>query len=185
MPTILTKILLLAVPVALYMLVWQPLYTGVGNIWQPEVGILGLRDESSQYDTAIIQAEGLKSRADQLLKEYSSVDDETKSRVKVMVPDTIEKVKFVSELSSVVKTAGFPAGKITIEEGKIEDGKLPYVFSFGGKGSYFGFKQIVAALESSLRIYKIKELRFSTPERDAKEQVATFVIRGAAYHLTQ
>jgi Tfp pilus assembly protein PilO len=151
--------------ILLYYLLIRPLYNGVGNVWQPEHGIKTLMQMNAEYDEALAQASSLFGKADTLRKEYSEVSSEQKQKMNVMVPDSVDIVRLLSEVNSIGVEQGVPLINLSASEvGAAVEGKGTVGISFAVKTTYLQFKQLMEAFEKSMRLFSVQSVSFSSPE---------------------
>lgn len=164
-PKLLNSLLAIA-SFALYYLFINPLYTGVGSVWQPEQGVGALRTKSAQYDTTIAQVQSLSVQARALQKQYSNISPETIQKMDVMVPDQVDPVRLMSEINTIANEAGFVLGDLTVSENQVtKDGRGSYLISFSVTTSYTRFKELMRNYETSMRLFTIKSINFSAPAK--------------------
>lgn len=110
------NLLLISVAVGSYFLLIGPLYRGNGIIWEPKESIKSLRVSNEQYSQALVQAAQLYSQAQNLDAEYESIDDETKEKMKKMVPEDIDPVRLLSEINGIANSQGLALINMTYKE---------------------------------------------------------------------
>lgn len=163
----LLNLLLITVSVAFYYVIISPVYFGGGNLYvvSPDQSIVQLREFKNKNDTALQQLEDGLVKIDNLKKDYSSIDQYTQDRLNIMIPDKIDGVRLVSEVTSLVTSSGLPVDGLSYaKEG--EDKKLPgvgiYSISFSTKCSYFDLKNLLSKFETSMRLFSVQSVSFST-----------------------
>lgn len=146
-------------------MVINPLYTGDGSIWQPEKGIVSLRDSNAQYDAAIAKVKTLSEQADALRGQYEAVSPEVKERMATMVPESIDPVRLVSEVNTIANKSGLIIHDLTYSEipAPTIGAKGSYAVSFTVSTSYVRFKELMRNYETSLRLFTIKSVAFNAP----------------------
>lgn len=177
MSPLLTKALLVIIPIGLYFQVMKPLYQGGGSLFSPEKPIVMLRQLSSEYDMAVVQAKDLSSQAAELKTQYKNLPEETKDRLNIMVPQAsstaADPVRLLDEVSAIIEQAGFSAGAISYrEDDDPAKSKRGYILSFEVKGTYPKFKELLNLFESSIRVYTIESISFNAPQ-DATAESAS------------
>ena len=182
MSPLITKALLIVLPVVLYFQVMKPMYTGIGSLYSPEKSIPELRMLDDQYDATIVQAQQLVSQADDLKNQYANLSDDTKMKLKVMIPEKIDQVRLVDEVNAIIEKSGFTSIDISSTEvTNLGKGKSGYAVSFSTKGTYPKFKELVTNLQKSLRLYTISSVNFSIPQ--IPTDLTSFQIRLETYYL--
>lgn len=179
----LLNLLLLVSTVVLFYVVINPLYTGVGSVWQPEQGIVALRTTDSQYDDALNQAQSLMNEAKTLRSKYEGVPQDTKDKLKVMVPDRkdLDPVRMVSEVNTIANNSGVSLSDLSYSEGTGVGNKGAYTISFTAKTTYNKFKEIMRNYETSLRLYSIQSVVFAVPETDSS--IIPFQVKMDTYYI--
>ncbi|MEN9337967.1 MAG: hypothetical protein RIQ41_281 [Candidatus Parcubacteria bacterium] len=178
----LLNILLAVSTFALYYLLINPLYNGTGGVWQPEESIKMLRDLNGQYDETLRQANELYSQAETLRGQYSRISQDQKDMMKIMVPDSIDKVRLLSEVTNVAGLAGLKLENISYSDGSIAASGRGYAtISFSVKTTYEKFKELMYAFETSMRLFSIQSVSFSSPAEDG--QLTSYQVRLDTYFL--
>jgi hypothetical protein len=174
--------LLLVASFALYYVVINPLYTGAGSVWQPAQSIGALRASDDDYTETLRQAEELFKQAETLNKQYESVSSETKEKMKLMVPDTIDAVRMINEVNYIANQTGLTLGDLSYTQNTNATGpKATYSVSFSVKTTYTKFKELMANYETSLRLFQIQSVTFSVPEKQG--ELTNFQVKMETYHL--
>lgn len=163
----LLNLLLIVGTFAVYYLLIGPVYKGVGGVWQPAESVQSLRELKNQYDETLNQADNLFTQAETLRSQYSRVTDEQKAKMKVMVPDSIDKVRLLSEVYNISVLAGIPFNELAYSEGpSTSNGRGSAGISFTVKTTYPKFKVLMDTFEKSLRLFSIQSVTFAAPERE-------------------
>ncbi|MSR71528.1 MAG: hypothetical protein EXS50_02590 [Candidatus Taylorbacteria bacterium] len=179
----LVNLLLLVASFAIYYLVLSPLYSGGGAIWAPEKSVTALRVLSMQYDDTISQAETLTKQAEDLRNQYNAIPDDAKDNMKIMVPEYIDPVRLVSEISTIANITGVSLDDTSYSESPpiVNSNKGAYTVSFSVKTSYEKFKELMHNYETSLRLITIKSVTFNVP--DKQEGTINFQVKLEAYYV--
>ena len=173
---------LVVVSFATYYLVINPLYTGVGSIWQPTNGILALSTLNEQYESTLNQASSSSAMADELKNKYSSVPNELKEKLKIMLPSRVDPVRLISEVNNIANKKGLTLSNISYNEKAATEGTVSsYGVSFSVKTTYGKFKELMHDYETSLRLFTIKGVVFSVSEKDS--DLINFQVRLETYYL--
>ncbi len=164
----LLTILLIVGTFAVYYLLIGPLYKGVGGVWQPAESIKSLIEQEKQYNETLNQAGDLFAQAETLRSEYSRVSDEQKAKMKIMVPDSIDKVRLLSEVYNISVEAGIPFNELAYSDGQsTTEGRGSAGISFTVKTTYPQFKVLMDTFEKSMRLFSIQSVIFTAPERES------------------
>lgn len=174
----LLNILLIIATGTLYYLFINPIYSGIDTgIWSPgEENIKSLIVLRDQYDATIKGIDGISSKANALQKRYDSFDDETKTKMMIMVPDSINTIKLLSELTSIADQAGFPLDSIGVKDRGGE-----YSVSFTVVTTYTKFKDFITHWEKSMRLFTLQSVTFSPGKTD--EDALKFNVDLTTYYL--
>jgi len=167
---------------ALYYVVLNPLYTGKGTIWSPEGNITSLRTLNTQYDDTLSQADALYQQAETLRTQYNGIPDDSKEKMKLMVPDIVDPVRLVSEVSNIANITGVSIDETSYSESPpLSGGKGAYTVSFSVKTSYEKFKELMRNYETSLRLFTIKSVVFNVP--DKQDNAINFQVKLESYYV--
>lgn len=178
----LLSLLLVVATFAVYYLAIGPLYKGTGGVWQPEQSIQSLQVLNKQYDETLAQADGLRSQAESLKADYTRISDEQKAQMAVMVPNSIDKVRLLDELSNVLEDAGFSSKDLSVSDGITQNpGMGSASVSFKVKTNYTTFKQLMNTFEKSLRLFSLQSVTFSAPEKEG--DLISYDVRLETYYL--
>jgi hypothetical protein len=163
----LLNLLLIVTIAAAYYLVINPLYTGSGGVWQPAQSVQSLRELDTQYDVTLAQADTLYSEAQTLQAQYANVSDDQKQKMSVMVPDSVDKIRLLDEVSGIAAQAGLTFENLAYSEGTVAPSGLGSAgISFTVKTTYPKFKELMDDFEKSLRLYSIQSVSFSAPGKE-------------------
>ena len=165
----LLNILLLLTSVVMYYFVITPLQDGLGTLWTPpEGGITQLREKKAEYQETINQVASILKQADDLNTDYTSVTDEEKAKLKMMVPDSIDKVRLLSEITNIGNQSGITLNDLVVNELKSSDDKNvgTYTVTFTVKSTYPRFKEIIRNFDTSLRLFSTDSIAFTAQEKE-------------------
>jgi hypothetical protein len=175
-------LLLIISTFAVYYLIIGPLYTGTGGVWQPAESVQALQVLNRQYDETLMQADSLRAEAQTLQKEYQNISDDQKAEMKIMVPDSIDKVRLLSEVSSILVQSGFSAQDLAYSEGAVRtDGRGSAALSFTVKTTYPRFKELMDTFEKSMRLFSIQGVTFSAPDKET--DLTSYSVRLETYYI--
>lgn len=178
----LLNLLLLASTFALYFLLIQPVYTGVGGVWQPAQSVESLRTLNAQYDETLSQANDLYGQAETLRGQYSRISNDQKTKMAIMVPDSIDKVRLLSEVHSIAVQSGLTFNELSYSDGTaLPNGRGSAGISFSVKTSYPQFKALMDNFEKSLRLFSIQNVSFATGEREGDNM--TYQVKLETYYI--
>lgn len=174
-------LLLIIASGAIYYEVIKPVYTGVGGVMQPEQSVQTLMSLNSQYDTTLSQAEDLVSQAQKLRNQYNNISPEQRKQMEVMVPNSIDKVRLLSEVDGLAKSAGFALSDLSYADGGSSNGKGVAAISFSVKTTYPRFKILMDDFEKSERLFSIDNVSFTAPEKEG--DLTTYYVKLDTYFL--
>ncbi len=178
----LLNLLLIVATFALYYLAIGPLYTGTGGVWQPAASVQSLRTLNSQYDETLSQADSLFTQAETLRGQYSRISNDQKDKMKIMVPDTIDKVRLLSEVHAIGVQSGLILSELAYSEGQtLATGRSSAGVSFAVKTTYPQFKALMGTLEKSLRLFSVQSVTFSAPEQEGSP--TTYQVKLETYFI--
>jgi hypothetical protein len=176
------NLLLIVLTFSVYYLVISPLYSGAGTIWQPERGITALKSLNSEYDETLSQANALKLQAKTLDDDYMSISEEQKAKMKVMVPDSVDKVRLLSEFDGILRDTGLTSKNLTVSDNPIaaeRQGAIGITFSV--RTTYPIFKSLMDRIEKSMRLYSIQSVSFTAPEKE--NDLTEYSVRLETYYI--
>lgn len=136
-------------------------------MWQPALSTTSLQKVNMQYDETLKQADAIISQADELKAQYARVSNDQKAKMAIMVPDSIDKVRLLSEVKNIEKQTGFSLGELAYSDGNtLSNGRGAAGISFSVKTTYPKFKELMDTFEKSLRLYSIQSISFNVPEKE-------------------
>ena len=180
----LLNILLLLTAGCLYYFVANPLYTGEGDIFRPQGGgIVGLRVEKAKLELASSTVGGIIAAADALKKDYASINDKERANLDVMIPDQIDRMRFMSELTGMIDIIGVPVKELQVTDVRDSaNGDLgSYAVSFQIKTTYERFKEMITYFEYDKRLFTMDGVSTAAPKDDENEM--TFNVKLRTYYL--
>jgi hypothetical protein len=178
------NLLLLVLTFSTYYLFISPLYSGAGTIWQPERGITALKELNTQYDETLGQADTLNSQAKSLSDDYTNIPEDQKARMKIMVPDSVDKVRLLSEFDGILQTAGLTSKNLAVSDNPVAGERQGAVgITFSVRTTYPVFKNLMERIEKSMRLYSIQSVSFSAPEKES--DLTEYTVRLETYYIKQ
>lgn len=177
----LLNLLLIVATFAVYYLVIGPVYTGMGGVWQPAESVQSLKLLNTQYDETLAQADNLYSQAETLRSQYARISNDQKEMMKVMVPDSIDKVRLLSEVNNVFAQTGFTPNELAYSEGNSTPTRGVVNISFSVKTNYTRFKQLMDVFEKSMRLFSVQSVTFETPEKEGEP--TSYQVKLETYYL--
>lgn len=166
------NLLLITISSATYFIVISPLYYGGGSLFvvSPDKSIVQLLHFKSNNDAALTKLNTGLVDIENLKKEYNSTDQHSVDTINTMIPDSVDPIRLVSEITKIAKDMGLAVENISVsKEG--DDKKLPgigvYMVSFSTKCSYGNLKDLLSKLQSSMRLFSVQSVNFSTSDNPA------------------
>lgn len=178
----LLNLLLVVVSVAMYYVVISPVYYGGGSVFAiaPENSIVQMRDFQNKSDNAIVKLTEGKEGIDNLSREYASFGDNGKDTINTMIPNSIDPIRLVSEINKIVLEEGLKAENIAYTKDG-DDKKLSgvgvYSITFSTKCSYQDMKELLSKLQTSMRLFSIQSVGFSSPEKPNDPMAVTIKMK--------
>lgn len=157
--------LLLIASGAMYYLLIGPLYSGQDTgIWAPSNSIKTLIADKARYTQTLDGVDKIIKKAKDMEKDYQAIDDETKRKLAVMVPQKVEDLQFYAELERIASAAGTPLLNVSVK-----DKGGSYTVTFAVDTTYSKFKQFITYYEKSMRLFSLDSVAFSpTPEENTE-----------------
>ena len=175
--TILLSLFLAAIPAGLYFLLWDPLFTGKGfDFYNPATvatSINAYRGQIGMYGTTISQSKDIISKFQRLQMSYKGVDKSIITTVQKSIPDTVEELPLVSEVTTLVEKNGLDPGKVIVAPGPDLNGVKTLTLTFHVKGTYETIKSLVVALEENLRFMSVRSFKLIAPTVDVTTSIYT------------
>lgn len=197
------SLILIAAAVWIFWSYTDPIYKEAG----------GLKEVRADYQTKLSQANEFRRKYENLSVAYQSFSEADIIRLSRLVPDTVDTVRLVMDVSDIAAKQGLLIKNIKISEptketkentnssigaaappandltlGAIRIGTVNQDFnnidlSFSVTGSYERFIAFLQDLEKSLRILDVTEIKFTTPTDSLKGNNYDFGIGLRAYWL--
>lgn len=189
----LLNILLILIPVVIYFGYIDPFYTGQpGIIWTPETSISGLQAKNVQYFDALHQVELVKSGMEKLSKDYLAIDEVSKEKAIMLLPDSINDVKLRNEVVAVAAKAGIAISGLKVDKNTTQlfsKDLEGYSVSFTMKANYSTFKKFMEMYEKSMRLFILDSVKITKTERKEGEiteeepDMLNISVRSLVYYL--
>lgn len=177
----LLNLLLLISSGALYYLVISPVYTGEssGVFEIPGDSIQALIKKEADYDATIQTAKDTVTLSKKIKKEYAVFDDATKEKMSIMVPDTINEVKLLNEITKMAILLGLPIDNLGVKD--TNGGEYNVYFTV--ETTYVEFKNFMSKFEKSARLYTLQSVSFPPGKRD--EDIIKFTVALSTYYMNK
>lgn len=181
MPKKQLNILLLLISFFLYYVFIGPLYKGTGGVFSFGEGVSTLKNKNAEYDSALAEADRLLQDAKEKVTAYQKISEQEKTAMKIMLPESVDKIRLLHELNTISVTTGIPLKDLMTSENQAQaDGKGVVNLSFTTKTTYARFKELMSVIEKSMRLYSVKSVSFSAPDEG---DLITFNVTLETYYL--
>lgn len=144
----------------------------VGYIDPQYAEIKTLQSKKTDYDQALLDAQKLGEKRNDLLSKINSFRESDLNRISKFLPDNIDNVRLIIDIDEIAKRYGMRIRNFTTSQTKkdqafVGDDQTAYstlALSFFTSGTYEQFVAFMKALESSLRLVDIVSVEFLTSE---------------------
>jgi hypothetical protein len=172
------NILLILTSFVLYFYVVKPLYTGANSgVWTPgEDSIQGLIAKKERYENTSRVVDDLIKKANKFKEEYEAFDAETLQNMSIMVPDSVNNLKLLSEMTKIARD-----NNLVIDGLGIRDKGGEYSVSFSMSATYQQFKELIKFYERSKRLLALQSVTFNPPKNEHDD--AKFILEFSTYYL--
>lgn len=159
--------LLAIIPLGVYFVLWDPLFSGVGmSFYTPaseSTSIMVYQGQINQFDNTTKKAKTLIDKHSRLMKSYQTLDKSVLDSTKKSIPDTVDELPFIIELQRLINKQGLDPGKISLTPASDQSSIKVLTFSFTTKGSYESIKDLISVFEQNLRFMVIRRLSITSP----------------------
>lgn len=166
--------LLVILPVVIYFGYLNPAYTGQpGLVWTPALSVTALKSQNVQYANTINQINLIEKGVMDLNKDYLAIDEATKERMEIMLPDTIDQIKLRNELIQIAAKSNVALQALKVERDLKGDKNMNfYTVSFALKARYPVFKKFMDSYESNMRFFILESASIQRQERNENDPSA-------------
>lgn len=178
----LLNILLLLVAFVTYYIFIGPLYSGTGGVFSFGEGVKTLKNKRAEYDSALVEARKLVADAGGKMEAYNKISSEEKKKISIMVPESVDTLRLLHEISMLSITSGMPFTNLAVSDAvPTSNGKGVITINLSVKTTYSRFKEFMKVIESSMRLLAVRSVTFSAPETDGEP--VTFSVILETYYL--
>ena len=153
----------------------DPNYKGTGSLVETDLstyGIKQLNDEYAKYDVALVNSTKVVQSRKTLTDKNNQITEADKAKLAKAVPDNIDNVKLVLEISSIADSRNLSLKNISIGGGvkttdSIGPDSTPYgtlTLKFSVNATYDNFINLMKDLEQNLRIIDITDVSFTSTD---------------------
>lgn len=175
----LLNILLIVSSYVLYFYILVPVYTGVDSVLLTpgDNNIKSLIETKEKYILANESIEGLVNEANSLQSKYDSFDQKTKDNIMIMIPESVDSIKLLSELSRIAHERNVPIDGLSVKDKNTGE----YSVSLSIMATYSQFKDLITYYENSMRLLAVQSVTFSPTKNETDEY--KFNIEFLTYYL--
>ncbi len=173
--SLLTQIIVAAVAIGIVITFIQPKLASISDI-------------EAQIETTnkeIQSVEEVNNTLDRLYADFSSVPEQNKKNLTIYLPDAVDEVQVLKDLTAMTSDARVEVGDLSFNEGGVPeaqssdlaDNPFPYTFSLSFNSSYTQLKDFLGRLEQNNYPLQIQELSITPTEGgflDASFELVTY-----------
>lgn len=135
-----------------------------------------VQSQNNQYRTAIDNSLKLIESRDRVLATYNSIDDKDKENLRKMLPDNVDNVRLIIDVSDVIEKhnttvksikASAEDSKSTVRKPGDNSRYSTVNLNFSVSTTYENFVSILKSLETSLRVIDISRISFSSSDMNS------------------
>ncbi len=175
----LLNILLIVSSYVLYFYIAVPIYTGAVSILLTpgENNIKSLIEKKEKYVLANESIETLITEAKSIQGKYDAFDQATKDKIMIMIPESIDNIKLLSELTRIANENGITLDSLSVKE----KGGGEYAVNLTMMATYSQFKEFITYYENSMRLLALQSVNFSPSKNETDEY--KFSVEFLTYYL--
>lgn len=144
-----------------------PLYAGKGENILGVDSVLQIKKELEQKQQELSLAKDLQKRAGFENENFSNISNETKSQIDQMIPASIDIPRLFNNISVMAAKSGISLDDITYSKYPSPDNLSQlsaYKINLALSGDYVKLKTFLKSLETSLQLYRISSMSFTSKE---------------------
>lgn len=182
----LTATILLFASLGLFFGYVNPAYRkSTGSAVLAEKSVTELRQERTHYEDAFQKTRDIEVARTGLLEKYNSISAENREKILKLLPDHIDSVRLIIDISTIAAQYGMTLKNITLTEGQEKGGDAAGTIGpsetlyatvglkFSLRGSYDNFRSFLRDSEKSLRLMDVTALAFAAKEENAYDYDVT------------
>lgn len=142
-----------------------PLYAGKGENILGVDSVLQIKKELEQKQQELSMARDLQKRAGFENENFSKISNETISQIDQMIPASVDIPRLFNNVSVMATKSGISLDDITYSKYSSPDNLSQlnaYKINLILSGDYVNFKIFLKSLESSLQLYRISSMSFTS-----------------------
>jgi Tfp pilus assembly protein PilO len=158
-----------------------------------------LKLKKAELGNTEAQAKEYSTMGQDVVGRFQSIDPAQVERLKKMVPDTVDNIRFINDVNGIAKKTGMKLKKVDYNAQDLKGTKIKssekitpssnslygsYTVNFSVSGSYKQFVEFLSSLENSLRLVDVTDVTFtSTSQVEGKPEVYDFSVKAQSYWL--
>ncbi len=135
-------------------------------------GVLSLRKELEKFEEISSNSNKIVSDRDLLIKKSNQITTSDKTKLNKFLPDNIDNIRLIIEISDMASARGLIAKNITINDAKkptdamVVDNSSYGVLNvkFSVNSTYENFLLFLGDLENNLRLFDVSDVSFSSSD---------------------
>jgi Tfp pilus assembly protein PilO len=135
-------------------------------------GVLSLKDELKKFEEISSNSNKIVNDRDLLIKKSNQITTSDKTKLNKFLPDSIDNIRLIIEISDMASARGLVAKNITINEAKKSNDAMnidnsPYGtlnIKFSVNSTYENFLLFLGDLENNLRLFDVSDINFSASD---------------------
>ncbi|TSD02050.1 MAG: hypothetical protein Athens071424_213 [Parcubacteria group bacterium Athens0714_24] len=159
------SIILLGTAAAVFFVFSKPLYQEIQD----------LRVHRESLNDTLSQSKKIQAKRDEILSQYNNISNDNLDRLKKMLPNSPDSIKFILGLDNISRKNGIILKDINVNSSavpssggqKIDVISMP--ISMKVSASYVSFYNFLKDIENNLRLTEIKEINFTAGDADFYE----------------
>lgn len=164
----LTPVALIIAAIGLFYLYTNPQYQEIKT----------LRVKADAYDNAIIEAQSVVAKRNELVAKKQSFDQNDISKLSTMIPDSIDNIRLIIDVNDVarkhnaaLKDIHVAGDSSIVSKEKSNDTKAYGIvtISFSTSATYEDFQKLLADYEKSLRLLDVAQVSVKQPEKGGSQ----------------
>lgn len=161
------------------------LVIGYAFVYSPFGEIQALIEEKQKCNESLNTISNIETKKNELLTEFNNISLEDKKNIEVILPDSLNFVRLVSQIDTVAAKYGIsidrivsreinPSGGDSIEKAEPSKPFKSSIIGFSFSSNYQKFELFMDDLERSLRILDIDSVNLQTQEEGVNQYTVEF-----------
>jgi hypothetical protein len=160
--------------------------TGYFFVYSPMGDLNTLMSQKQEYQKDLDTVSSIESVKSDLLAKFNKISDDDKKNINIMLPDSQNFIKLVSQIDSVAAAYGISIGNISSKKADTSVGDSiseaapakPYnsaIISFTFIAPYDKFNAFMGELGKSLRVLDVRSVKLKSAAKDKNGRDAGYV----------